>query len=50
MRCERGVIMYIHKKRLCLLNDMNEEQRVMFDILGLQRYQKLVYMKLQQVH
>ena len=40
---------YDVKKRLCLLNDMNEEQRAMFDVLGLKRYQKLVYMKLQQV-
>jgi hypothetical protein len=29
---------------------MNEEQRAMFDVLDLQRYQKLVYMKLPQVH
>jgi hypothetical protein len=28
---------------------MNEEQRVMFDVLDLQRYQKLVYMKLPQM-
>jgi transposase len=41
---------YDVKKRLCLLNDMNEEQRAMFDVLGLKRYQKLVYMKLPQVH
>ena len=40
---------YDVKKRLCLLNDMNEEQRAMFDALGLKRYQKLVYMKLQQM-
>jgi hypothetical protein len=41
---------YDVKKRLCLLNDMNEEQRAMFDVLGLKRYQKLVYMKLPQMH
>jgi transposase len=37
-------------KRLCLLNDMNEEQKAMFDVLGLQRYQKLVSTKLPQMH
>jgi hypothetical protein len=36
-------------KGLCLLNDMNEEQKAMFDILGLQRYQKLVSTKLPQM-
>ena len=36
-------------KRLCLLNDMNEEQKAMFDVLGLQRYRKLVSMKLPQM-
>ena len=41
---------YDVKKRLCLLNDMNEEQKAMFDVLGLKRYQKLVYMKLPQMH
>jgi len=40
---------YDVKKRLCLLNDMNEEQKAMFDVLGLQRYQKLVCMKLPQM-
>lgn len=40
---------YDVKKRLCLLNDMNEEQKAMFDVLGLQRYQKLVSMKLPQM-
>ena len=33
-------------KRLCLLNDMNEEQKAMFDVLGLMRYKKLVSTKL----
>ncbi|MDI6886705.1 MAG: hypothetical protein QMD22_10295 [archaeon] len=33
-------------KRLCLLNDMNEEQKAMFDILDLMRYKKLVSTKL----
>ncbi|NQE53324.1 hypothetical protein C5S29_07000 [ANME-1 cluster archaeon GoMg3.2] len=33
-------------KRLCLLNDMNEEQKAMFDVLDLMRYKKLVSMKL----
>jgi len=37
-------------KRLSLLNDMNEEQKVMFDVLDLQRYQKLVSTKLPQMH
>jgi transposase len=41
---------YDVKKRLCLLNDMNEEQRAMFDVLGLKRYQKLVSTKLPQMH
>jgi transposase len=29
-------------KRLCLLNDLNEEQKAMFDVLDLMRYKKLV--------
>jgi len=29
-------------KRLCLLNDMNEEQKAMFGVLNLMRYKKLV--------
>jgi transposase len=33
-------------KRLCLLNDMNEEQKAMFDVLDLMRYKKLVSTKL----
>jgi transposase len=33
-------------KRLCLLNDLNEEQKAMFGILDLMRYKKLVSMKL----
>ena len=33
-------------KRLCLLNDLNEEQKAMFDVLDLMRYKKLVSMKL----
>ena len=33
-------------KRLCLLNDLNEEQKAMFDLLDLMRYKKLVSMKL----
>jgi len=33
-------------KRLCLLNDMNEEQRAMYDVLDLMRYKKLVSTKL----
>jgi hypothetical protein len=33
-------------KRLCLLNDMNEEQKAMFDVLDLMRYKKLVTTKL----
>ena len=33
-------------KRLCLLNDMNEEQEAMFDVLDLMRYKKLVSTKL----
>ncbi|NQE04378.1 hypothetical protein C5S32_00770 [ANME-1 cluster archaeon GoMg1] len=41
---------YEVKKRLCLLNDMNEEQKAMFNALGLRRYQKLVSTKLPQMH
>ncbi|MDI6886946.1 MAG: hypothetical protein QMD22_11545, partial [archaeon] len=37
---------YDVKKKLYVLNDMNEEQKAMFDILGLMRYRKLVSMKL----
>ncbi len=33
-------------KRLCLLNDMNEEQKAMFELLDLMRYKKLVSTKL----
>jgi transposase len=33
-------------KRLCLLNDLNEEQKAMFGVLDLMRYKKLVSMKL----
>jgi len=33
-------------KRLCLLNDLNEEQKAMFGILDLMQYKKLVSMKL----
>ena len=33
-------------KRLCLLNDLNEEQKAMFDVLDMMRYKKLVSMKL----
>jgi transposase len=33
-------------KRLCLLNDMNEGQKAMFDVLDLMRYKKLVSTKL----
>ncbi|MEA1998076.1 MAG: IS1634 family transposase, partial [Euryarchaeota archaeon] len=33
-------------KRLCLLNDMNEEQKAMFEVLDLMRYKKLVSTKL----
>ncbi|MFV9677963.1 MAG: hypothetical protein ACNYVW_09995, partial [Methanosarcinales archaeon] len=33
-------------KKFCLLNDLNEEQKAMFDVLDLMRYQKLVSMKL----
>jgi len=40
---------YEVKKRLCLLNDMNEEQRAMFDVLGLKHYQKSVSTKLPQM-
>jgi len=36
---------YDVKKKLYLLNDMNEEQKAMFDILGLTQYKKLVSMK-----
>ncbi|MCK4399235.1 MAG: hypothetical protein KAV25_09625 [Methanophagales archaeon] len=36
---------YDVKKRLCLLNDMNEEQKAMFDAFGLMRYKKLVSTK-----
>ena len=36
---------YDVKKKLYVLNDMNEEQKAMFDILGLMRYKKLVSMK-----
>lgn len=32
--------------RVCLLNDLNEGQKAMFDVLGLMRYQKLVSTKL----
>ncbi len=41
---------YDVKKRLCLLNDMNEKQKAMFNALGLRRYQKLVSTKLPQTH
>ena len=41
---------YDVKKRLCLLNDMNEKQKAMFNALGLRRYQKLVSTKLPQMH
>ena len=37
---------YDVKKKLYVLNDMNEEQKAMFDVLGLMRYKKLVSMKL----
>jgi transposase len=37
-------------KGLCLLDDMNEEQKAMFDVLGLKRYQKLVSTKLPRMH
>ena len=33
-------------KRFCLLNDLNEEQKAMFDVLDLMRYKKLVSTKL----
>jgi hypothetical protein len=33
-------------KRVCLLNDMNEEQKAMFDVLDLMRYKQLVSTKL----
>ena len=36
---------YDVKKRLCLLNDMNEEQKAMFDAFCLMRYKKLVSTK-----
>lgn len=32
--------------RVCLLNDLNEEQKAMLDVFGLMRYQKLVSTKL----
>ena len=41
---------YDVKRRLCLLNDMNGEQKAMFDVLGLKHYQKLVSTKLPQMH
>lgn len=37
---------YDVKKKLYVLNDMNKEQKAMFDVLGLMRYKKLVSMKL----
>jgi transposase len=37
-------------KKLCLLNDLDEEQKAMFDVLDLMRYKKLVCMKPQQMH
>ena len=36
---------YDVKKKFYALNDMNEEQKAMFDIFGLMRYKKLVSMK-----
>ena len=33
-------------KRLCLLNDLNDELKAMFDVLDLRRYKKLVCTKL----
>ncbi|MDI6811028.1 MAG: transposase, partial [archaeon] len=37
---------YDVKRKLYVLNDMNVEQKAMFDILDLMRYKKLVSMKL----
>ncbi|MCD6455403.1 MAG: hypothetical protein J7K81_01225 [Methanophagales archaeon] len=34
------------ENNLCLLNDLNEEQKAMFDVPNLMRYKKLVSTKL----
>jgi len=47
-RMKNPIMISIHDvdKRLCLLNDMNKEQKALFDVLDVMRYKKLVSSKL----